>query len=1049
MRFLGWHIDGFGSLSDWRVDGLGGGLNIFYGPNEAGKSTLLGFLRFVLFGFRGGNSREPRYPPPPGIRHGGRLYTLDESDDGVFCIERIANVSRGAKRLRIELPGGEEGSEADLGRLLGHADRELYTSVFAFSLSELQSIDTLTARGVQDHIFSAGITGAGRSAREALGQIQKESDELFKGRTNCRLNSLVEELAELDQKLQVQRERARGYPVLIRRESELAARHAALRGEVEANRRIAQRGRKLGETWVEIYRPLIEARESLAALPVAAPFGPEPRQRLDDAVAELDRCNASLASVREVLKRVDGALARLTQDPRALAVRDVVEALERDLGLYESQCKDLPSRRQLLAVQESSLGDGLTSLGPDWGADRLKEFHFSLANESEATRWGERLGQSDQELRDLQRNLRAEDNRLEGLRQRRDREASDHDTTESPESAGLEQRAADLRTLRTGQGQCSILEIQIDGKHELGAAERHTRGIARKSFAVLFVASTLALLWSLVGNGWRPSSEPWSVVSLALLALGTGGWVRYRGPSREGLAREAQMAGLERQLGEIRGRMSQVADELGLGAEVEPGDLDRVESQLADDRGVAARLFHQQTQIERAQAEIVQLSESLKTLNTGFLQATESHAALVSQWEAWRTRVGLPTDLSPRDVSVFAGGVQRAKDQLETVLQTATGLTDLEKAILGWQTRAHAALDGIGEAPAEPTSDSLGNPLLLQQIASLVRRTEEAQVREQQRPAVLDEQGVLNEKLAAAQREAAQAESRLAQLFDQVDASDRDDYLVKLSQFQALGELKATIRAREAELARRLGLGEEAESFQTQLALGRVAVWERDVVNADLEVVRLEERCDEVLREHQDARNEVQELEGSNGVGSLELNRATLEQELVEVVARWRVLQIARCLIERTLERFERERQPAVLQEASHYFSTVTGGRYPQIVQTAESGGFSVVDAAGGRKRPAELSRGTAEQLYVCIRLGLIAEFSRRVRRLPVAMDDVLVNFDDARALAMAGVLDEFSKRNACQVLVFTCSSRTKELFAKAAPVAAHFEIGAPVPVES
>ena len=108
-----------------------------------------------------------------------------------------------------------------------------------------------------------------------------------------------------------------------------------------------------------------------------------------------------------------------------------------------------------------------------------------------------------------------------------------------------------------------------------------------------------------------------------------------------------------------------------------------------------------------------------------------------------------------------------------------------------------------------------------------------------------------------------------------------------------------------------------------------------------------------------------------------------------------------------------------------------------------------MVDAAGGRKRPAELSRGTAEQLYVCIRLGLIAEFSRRVRRLPVAMDDVLVNFDDARALAMAGVLDEFSKRNACQVLVFTCSSRTKELFAKAAPVAAHFEIGAPVPVES
>lgn len=1049
MKFRGWHIDGFGSLVDWRVDGLSGGLNIFYGPNEAGKSTLLGFLRFVLFGFRGGNSRDPKYPPPPGIRHGGRLYAAEAEDD-VFCIERIANVSRGAKRLRIELPGGEEGGEAELAHLLGHADRELYTSVFAFSLHELQSIDTLTARGVQDHIFSAGITGAGRSAREALGQIRKESDELFKGRTNCRLNSLVDELAELDRELRIQRERARGYPVLIQRESELAAQHAALREEVEANRRIARRGRKLGETWVEIYRPLVEARESLAALPVAAPFGPEPRQRLDDAVAEQGRCNASLASVQDALTRVGGELARLTQDPQALAVRDVVEALERDLGLYESQCKELPSRRQLLAVQERSLRDGQTSLGPDWDAKRLKEFHFSVANASEATRWGERLGQSGQDLRDRQRSVSALSDRLEGLRQRRDREMSDRDpdSTEAPESASPEQRAANLRALRAGQGQCSILETRIDGKREIGAAERRTRGTIGKCFAALLFVSSSALLWSFARNGWNPSTEPGSVVLLALIASGILGWRYVRRPSSAGLARQGEIASLERQRDEIRARMNRIADELGLGAEVEPGDLDRAESQLASDRAGAARLLDREGQIERAQAEIAQLAETLETLNTGLLNATESHAALVPQWEAWRAGVGLAVDLAPSDVSVFASGVQRAVDQLEAVEQTATGLSELEQAIKGWETRARAALDGIGQSLPEPASGLLGDPLLVQQIVSLVRRTEEAQYRERQRPAVLDEQGVLNENLTRALQAAVEAETRLAELFEHVDANDRDDYLAKLSRFLELRELAAVVREREAELARRLGLGEEAESLQTQLALGRVAQWERDVATADLEVVRLEERCDEVLREHQDARNEKQELEGSNGVGTLELSRASLDHELVEVVARWRVLQVARCLIERTLERFEQERQPAVLQEASHYFSTVTGGRYPRIVQTAESGGFSVVDAAGGRKSPAQLSRGTAEQLYVCIRLGLIAEFSRRVGPLPVAMDDVLVNFDDDRALAMAGVLNEFSQRNACQVLVFTCSSRTKELFAKAAPVAAHFEIDAPASLE-
>ena len=52
MRIRGWSIEGFGRLANFSVVGLPDGLTVLHGANEAGKSTLLEFLRCILFGGR-------------------------------------------------------------------------------------------------------------------------------------------------------------------------------------------------------------------------------------------------------------------------------------------------------------------------------------------------------------------------------------------------------------------------------------------------------------------------------------------------------------------------------------------------------------------------------------------------------------------------------------------------------------------------------------------------------------------------------------------------------------------------------------------------------------------------------------------------------------------------------------------------------------------------------------------------------------------------------------------------------------------------------------
>ena len=66
MKITDLDVEGYGVWSGLRIQQLSESLNVFYGPNEAGKTTLLQFLRSMLYGF---SPERQRYLPPV---HGGR-----------------------------------------------------------------------------------------------------------------------------------------------------------------------------------------------------------------------------------------------------------------------------------------------------------------------------------------------------------------------------------------------------------------------------------------------------------------------------------------------------------------------------------------------------------------------------------------------------------------------------------------------------------------------------------------------------------------------------------------------------------------------------------------------------------------------------------------------------------------------------------------------------------------------------------------------------------------------------------------------------------------
>ena len=129
MRITSLHIDGFGRFGDRSFGPLERPVTVFYGPNEAGKSTLLEFIRRILFGFPDGRNRGNPYPPLTGGRHGGRV-TIATDAGQVITIDRAQG--RGDGPVSLTTSAGETLPAGELPRLLGNHSRGVFQNIFAF-----------------------------------------------------------------------------------------------------------------------------------------------------------------------------------------------------------------------------------------------------------------------------------------------------------------------------------------------------------------------------------------------------------------------------------------------------------------------------------------------------------------------------------------------------------------------------------------------------------------------------------------------------------------------------------------------------------------------------------------------------------------------------------------------------------------------------------------------------------------------------------------------------------------------------------------------------
>ena len=121
---------------------------------------------------------------------------------------------------------------------------------------------------------------------------------------------------------------------------------------------------------------------------------------------------------------------------------------------------------------------------------------------------------------------------------------------------------------------------------------------------------------------------------------------------------------------------------------------------------------------------------------------------------------------------------------------------------------------------------------------------------------------------------------------------------------------------------------------------------------------------------------------------------------------------------------------PALNQRAGELLHQLTGGKYDQVSLTRE---FEALAGQHGDVTPRKLltlSKGTADQLYLAVRLAVCDLVLPGDDPAPLVLDDALVNFDDERLRLALELLQSLAEHR--QILLFTCQSRERLCLADA-----------------
>ena len=346
-------IENFGHFHDFTLE-LGSGLNRVRRGNEFGKTTLLEFVRRVLWGFPDGRKTQlNRYPARFSAGEYGGSLEAELADGTAVVLER-----HGVKGdLVVRHADGAVEDGAEFLRRLTPISENCYRNVYAVTLDELEELSALDGEEIRGRLYGGSIT-AGDVSLPALGKLfDNRCRELYKQRNGASAirdaretlreasDAHARTIAQIARRAELEKER-----------SALAEKSALLQEEIDIRTATVAGAEPLLQAY-PVYSKLRELDARLRAEPEAAEVSERTALRAEELTRNIEAAKRELGG-------------ELPKPERLRELEGLISSCDRDLAERSSGEIPLPSDgdiRTASELAETAAGLVTPPRFPIWG----------------------------------------------------------------------------------------------------------------------------------------------------------------------------------------------------------------------------------------------------------------------------------------------------------------------------------------------------------------------------------------------------------------------------------------------------------------------------------------------------------------------------------------------------------------------------------------------------------------------------------------------------------------------------------------------------------
>lgn len=1019
MRMTELHVERFGAWHDLHLALPESGLNILYGPNEAGKSTLMRFVRALLYGFPVTRSADGLAPIAGGmgsmdVEHDGRRFRLHRTHNqhtrGELFITSLDSRPAPANLLETMLNGVEE---------------SIFEKVFAVGLREIQELGTLQDGEVADRIYGLTLGPDGQKLINSGEQFRMARSELLNPALNSgRLIGILERHDAVHAQLRNQDKRVRQHRELCRERSKLETEIADCK-QRQAGLQYELRGSLLMQRSYGPWRRLQDCEQELRGLRVVQDFPERGVERLEKLDQEFAAATNSRAQRLNAAREAKAQSARLRLPVEYRAHGPSIQGLL-DQRAWIRQVQEKVAAQQLaLEPVKRELENHLQTLGPSWSARRLDTFdttpaaHFRMVSVARSFRAAlTRRAKTKRLIKRLELNCTERtDAILKGMLEQNVDALDEGLATTRRQLTNLEQ----LGRLKVQHAELQQRQISFDEERERLEA-RLILPPWVYFVLILFGISGVGLLLHGLNSGLQLTQVVGAVYALLVVTCGGICWAiknYFENETQQRLAHVNSLA--DANVRKIRDTHQQTRQLI-------TPDLLAYNSSLGNsaeafsEAELIKRLAQRSSDLEHLSRDEQELNVRRRRLNDlrAQLQQCEREVGTARQsWQELLTHLGF----SP------AAGIEEAFETWKVVVEACELKQQFDALQRDHQQQkwiVHSYEQRICEIGKRLHKVDIEPARAWEYLQSWEQQLTACAANGKERLRLKRESRVRLREASEYQALAQDIKTQRAALLVQGGAGNHEEFLDRSAQAERRIALLEQLTEARMELERAAGSDrdlaiaeEDLRAFESATNTQRIETLRQELTDLDRDLLRAYEQLGSL-------KHEIKQLESNRESSRLRFDREQIVAELQDAGCAWLATELAGHGLQGLRGHFERTCQPVTLADASRHLQRLTLGKYRNVWTPLGERQLRIDDDQNRTLGVEQLSRGTREQLFLAIRLALVEELARQGTRLPMVLDDVLVNFDQERSEAATEVLRDFAQKG-YQVLLFTCHRHLAE----------------------